>query len=111
MNKRLRREIEEILRREGVKPDCRKRSREATRRVLSRGEQELLKSVAKTTAQLFAEVLREGMGGSERQFVRRHRAGKMRVHRQSTDVQGRRVSLTIEGYRVSRSRRRHYGAE
>ena len=108
MNKRLRREIEEILRRKGVKPDCRNRTRVASRRVLTRGEQKLLKSVAKTMAQLFAEVLREGMVVNEIQCARRHRASKMRVNRHVRDIQGWRTCLSIEG---CPARRRHYGAQ
>jgi len=111
MNKRLRWEIEEILRRKGVKPDGNDTNRLVTRRTLSRSEQELINSVAKTTAQILAEVLREGLGRNEGQIVRGNRIGKMRVHRWSRDVQEWRICLSIEGYRLLPSRKRHYGAE
>ena len=112
MDRRLKKEIEEILRRKGVKPDGRDENRLVTRRTLSRSQQELIKSVAKTTARLFAEVLREGLGGNERQFIRRNRMGKMRLHHhQLRDIQGWRICLSIEGCQSLPARRRHYGAQ
>jgi hypothetical protein len=111
VDKRLRKEIEEILRRKGVKPDGRDENRLVTKRTLSRSEQELIKSVAKTTARLFAEVLREGLGGNEGQFIHNNRRGKTRVHRRPGDVQEWRICLSIEGCRPLPARRRHYGVQ
>jgi len=111
MNKRLRKEIEEILRRKGVKPDGNDENRLVTKATLSRPEQKLIKSVAKTMAQLFADVLREGLCGNERQFVRSHRGRKMRVYRRSGGVQEWRICLSIEGCWPLPARRRHYGAQ
>jgi len=111
VERRLRKEIEEILRRKGVKPDGNDENKLVTRRTPSRSEQKLIKSVAKTIAQLFAEVLREGLCGNERQFARSHRVRKMRLHSGSADIQEWRICLSIKGCRSLPARRRHYGAQ
>lgn len=108
MDKRLRKEIEEILRRKGVKPDCKNRARLATRRTLTRSERQLLKSVAQATARDITEAVTEHLAEGRRHSVHRHRTGKTRGSK-SRGIREWRIYLSIKGNRLIRGKR-HYGA-
>jgi hypothetical protein len=110
VDRRLKKEIEEILRRKGVKPDGSDKDRFVTKRTLSRPEQELLKSVAKTTVRLIAKALIESLGENERQFDHRHWLRKTRKHCRTRDIQEWRICLSIESCWSLPARRRPHGA-
>ncbi|MCX7912624.1 MAG: hypothetical protein N2506_06675 [Dehalococcoidales bacterium] len=112
MDERLRKELEEILRRKGVAPEpARGNFRMRASRPLSRAEQRRLQSVAEKAARMIVEVLATSLGKDGRK-----NSTHQHFHRQAGsggmgDIQEWRICLCIEGRQFRQPGRRYHGTD